>query len=142
MERTWYICFEDKQLGKKLFAGPNTGFYSDFQSANAFSKPEVKKALPGMKKHYKEKRLKAIQIILRGQLDNSITMQYIGSTQTENVMAAYIRVKIEALIKVQDPFDSRDMDEIESYLEANSPFENCPYEVVDTQIECNVEDAD
>ena len=57
-------------------------------------------------------------------------------------MAAYIRVKIEALIKVQDPFDSRDMDEIESYLEANSPFENCPYEVVDTQIDCNVEDAD
>jgi hypothetical protein len=60
----------------------------------------------------------------------------------EDVMAAYIRVKIEALIKVQDPFDSRDMDEIESYLEANSPFENCPYEVVDTQIDCNVEDAD
>lgn len=58
----YYIGFEDKQLGKTLFLGSQNAFYSDFQSAQAYSKPEIKRELPMIKRKYKDKKLKVIKI--------------------------------------------------------------------------------
>ena len=45
MNRNCYIAYYDKGLKKWLFHGLNDAYYSDFQSAVQFSKPEAKKQL-------------------------------------------------------------------------------------------------
>jgi hypothetical protein len=73
MKRPYFIGFEDKTLGKYLFLGQvntstegevvsNVAWFSDFQSAKAHSKPEIKKSLPAIKRVCKDKKLKVIKI--------------------------------------------------------------------------------
>jgi len=65
MKKTsYYVGFKDKGLGKTLFLGPAGGFYSDFQSANTYTQLESTKALPELKKKYKEKRLDIVKITI------------------------------------------------------------------------------
>lgn len=63
MNRPYYIGFRDDGLNKMLFLGANDAYFSDFQSANAYSKPEIKHALPGIKRKCKDKKLKVIKLL-------------------------------------------------------------------------------
>jgi hypothetical protein len=63
MNRPYFIGYKDESLGKYLFLGlTDSSWFSDFQSARAHSRPEVKKALPAIKRQYKDKKLKVIKI--------------------------------------------------------------------------------
>jgi hypothetical protein len=74
MKRPYYIAYYDKTLGERDEAGTPVGkwlhlgsaegaWYSDYQSAKHFSKPEIKKVLPTIKRQYKDKKLKVIKIL-------------------------------------------------------------------------------
>lgn len=66
MTKQYYISFEDKKLGKRLFLGSiETAWYSDFQSARAFSKPELKRSFSAIKRQYKDKKLRIIKINIK-----------------------------------------------------------------------------
>jgi hypothetical protein len=58
MNKQYYVSFEDKKIGKLLFLGEiDTTWYSDYQSAKAFSKPELKRSFSAIKRQYKDKKL-------------------------------------------------------------------------------------
>ncbi len=63
MNRTYYIGFKDEKLGKYLFLGPTeSSWYSDYQSAKAHSKPEIKRTFATVKRQNKDKKLEVLQI--------------------------------------------------------------------------------
>ena len=53
-------------------------------------------------------------------------------------MPVYIRVKIEAIVKVQDPYD---VDALIEELEETT-YVHCPFELVEEKYDYSVEDAD
>jgi len=63
MNKSYYIGYENKGLKKILFMGSLEGsWYSDFQSAQSFSKPELKRVFDTVKRQNKDKKLKVIKI--------------------------------------------------------------------------------
>ena len=65
MNRPYFIGYEDKSLGKKMLQGQtDTSWYSDFQSAKAYSFPEAKRALPLVKRMNKDRTLHIIKITM------------------------------------------------------------------------------
>ena len=75
MNRPYYIGYFDKTLGERDEEGTPVGkwmhlgsidggaWYSDYQSAKHYSKPEIKKVLPTIKRQFKDKKLKVIKIL-------------------------------------------------------------------------------
>jgi len=65
MNRPYFIGYKDERLGKFLFLGPtDSSWYSDFQSARAYSKPEIKRSFSAVKRMNKDKKLKVIKIMV------------------------------------------------------------------------------
>jgi len=66
MNRPYFIGYDDKHIGKKMLQGPtDTSWYSDFQSAKAYSFPEAKRVLPVVKRMNKDKTLHIIKITMK-----------------------------------------------------------------------------
>ena len=66
MNKSYYIGYVNKSIGKMLFMGElENSWYSDFQSAKAHSKPELKRVFDTVKRQNRDKKLQKIKIIVK-----------------------------------------------------------------------------